>query len=152
MIASSGICFTGMKSVAWYHWNISGFVLFAMRFLADWCVCGGGCVFALVILTCHMPTRSLRWTYKTCLDCLNTFMYLPMNLDVHPSSHINPIYTKEPDWSWGKMGGVLAMLDRCGVRWRSSLYMACMTLPSGISTWGPLDHLILLVHGFFTLV
>ena len=152
MIASSGICFTGMKSVAWYHWNISGFVLFAMRFLADWCVCGGGCVFALVVLTCHMPTKSLLWTYKTCLDCLNTFMYLAMNVDVQPSSHIKPMGIREPNWSWGKMCGVLALLDRCGIRRISSLYMDCMTLPSAIRTWGTLDNLILVVHGFCTLV
>ena len=85
LIDSGSACFTSMKSVAWYHWDRSGFVLLVMRLLYDWCVCGGGSGVSFVRLTSHMTTDTSQWTSKNSFLCLTTFMSLAVKVDVHPS-------------------------------------------------------------------
>ena len=95
-----------------------------------------------------MFTSPLQWPSKTSFAYFTNFMYLAMNMDVHPSLHIWPVDMREPDWRWGEMLSVLYLVGSSGLRWNYDLWVSC--IPYGIRTWVPLYILSLLVQVFWT--
>ena len=57
-----------------------------------------------------------------------------------------------PDRRWGKRWDIFAPVDSKGLRLSSSLWVACVILPSVRITHGPCEVLILLIHGVSTLM
>ena len=68
-----------------------------------------------------MPAASLRVPSSTKSPCLFTFMVVAVNVAIQPSSHIYPMDISAPDWRWGNMSDVLALLDKKGLMLSSGL-------------------------------
>ena len=56
-----------------------------------------------------------------------------------------------PDWSWGEMCAVLALVDNKDMGLSSALWVACMMLPYGRITCGTCYVLTLFTKGVSTL-
>ena len=80
--------------------------------------CGG------VSLTCHMPDAPLQAPFRTTSPCFCTVMVLAVNLSVQPSSNICLMDISVPDWRWGNMWAVLALVDSNDLRLSYTLWVA----------------------------
>ena len=108
--------------------------------------CGG------VSLTCHMPGSTLRLPSRNTSLCFCTVMVVAVNVAVHPSSHICHTDISAPDQRWGKMWAVFPLVDSKGIRLSSTLWVACIRLPSGRITRCPCVVLTLFPQGVSTLM
>ena len=79
-------------------------------------------------------------------------MLVAVNVDLHSSSHSFPMEISAPDWRWGKMCAVLALVESKGIRCSYALWVACMRLPFGSITRGPCVVLTLFLQGVSTLM
>ena len=126
-------------------------VLSVINVFADYCVgvglgCGG------ISLTFRMPAAPLQVPFMNTSTCFCTVMLVSANVAVQPSPHSCPMDIIDPDWRWGKMWDVLALVDSNGLRLNSALWVVYTRLPSGRITRGPCVVLNLLLQGVSTLM
>ena len=99
-----------------------------------------------------MPVSPLHFPSRTFSPCLCTLMVVSVNVAVQPSSHSFPMEISAPDWRWGEMCDIFALIYSKGIGLSSALWVACMMLPSGRITSCPCEVLILLLHNVSTLI
>ena len=102
--------------------------------------------------TYHMPATTFQVPSRTISTLFSTAMCVTVNMAVQPSPHICPTEISEPDWRWGKVCDVLALVDKKGLRSSSALHMYQTRLPSGRSTCGSCVFLTLFSQGVYTLM
>ena len=71
--------------------------------------CGG------VSLTCYMPASPLQLPSRSFSSCLCAFIMITVNVAVHTSSHSYPMEISAPDWRWGEMCDIFALVYSKGL-------------------------------------
>ena len=102
--------------------------------------------------TCHMPANPLWFPSRTGFYFFSSLVCVTVYLAVHSSSQSYPMDISSSDWRWGKLFYLFSFVVNKGLKFSSSLWVACMRLPSGRSTLGPLVILNLFLHGVLTLM
>ena len=105
-----------------------------------------------VILTCQMSAYIFRFPSRTTSTCLCNVIVVEVNVLLHPSEHSFHMEIIAPDWRWGNMYAIFALVDSKGLMLSSALWVACMMLTYGRITRGTWEVLILLLHGVSTLM
>ena len=90
--------------------------------------------------------------YNIVSPSLTTLSLLAVKVAMYPSSHSCPIDMRSPDCRWGEMWDILDAWVKRGFIFISSLWVACMMLPSGRMIWGIFFVVFLFLHGVFTLI
>ena len=138
--------------MVWYHCVRSGLVLSAIMLFPDWRVgVGLGCG-VVARCTYHIPATPLQVLSRTTYPFFSTIKCVAVNVAVQPSSHILPMEISAPDWRWGKMCDVLALVDNKGLRLISALWVAYIILPYGGITCSPWFVLTLFTQDVSTLM
>ena len=122
-------CGTTVKAHVWFY--------LPPRFLMiDVLVRGLVVVWWLVI---HATCQTILWRCLLGLFILffYTFIYVAVNVDVHPSSYSFHMEISSPGWRWGEMYSVLAIVDNKGLRFSYAIWVSWVSLPSGSINLGP---------------
>ena len=111
----------GLNSGAGYHYDISGLVLSVINFFDYWRVgVGIGCG---VVARCklHIPDTPRGCLLGLGILFLSTITCVAVNMAVHTSSNNFPMDISDNYWRWGKVCGVLSLVDNKGLRFGSDI-------------------------------
>ena len=97
LMAWSKDFFTGIKRVAWYHLDISAFVLAARALCAAGHYWIGGPVGLLVRLTCHIPDGDDLFPSSNVIQYLATLRQVAVKVAMQASSHSFTIDMRAPN-------------------------------------------------------
>ena len=136
LMAWSKFFFTSLNIVAWYHLDRYILILAVRSLSSSGCFLLGRWSGLLVMLTCHMSDVFYQLPSNTVSPSLTIVRLLAVKVYMHTSFQHFHIDMRAPACRWGNMWAVHDVWVKRGVRFSSTMWVACMMMLSGRMTWG----------------